>query len=482
MPAARRGRFEIALLVTVSFFAAACLADPPPHVVLITVDTLRADHCGAYGRPPLPTPAFDRIAAAGAVVERAYAPFGRTTQSLGSILTGLHPLRHGADGLGMPLPAENMTLAERFAAHGYRRGAFVSNLWIQPGRGFEQGFELFSNPPPRWERDSAPEITAEALAWARDAERSGEPIFLWVHYLDPHWPYEPPEPWAKRADPDWNGSFDLFQQIGDRRADDHPDAPTKGDVIFAADRLLTPREIEHVRRLYAAEVAATDAAVGTLLDGLQQAGILDDAVVVFTADHGESLGEHRYWFAHGEYLYDETLRVPLFVQAPGVPPGSRLAGNALSMDIYPTLLALAGLPPATAIDGVDLSGALRGAAPGPPADRLSLHLSDHVLVRDENPRTRVPGRAGRWCAARAGAEKLIEIPQADGSRSREFYDLASDPAEQRDRSGESPDVARLTALCAAVPNDGPAIEHSAEDRATAETLGYTGAGQRAPDR
>ncbi len=448
---------------------------PSPHIILITVDTLRVDHVGAYGAAPLPTPAFDSLGSAGAIVAHAYAPFGRTTQSLGSILTGLHPLHHGADGLGMTLGDENRTLSEILGEHGYRRGAFVSNLWIQKGHGFEQGFEVFTNPPERWEKDSAPQITGEALAWTKEALQRDAPVFLWAHYLDPHWPYEPPQRFAQLSDPTWEGPFDLFAKVSDARGDAAvPDGFTKGRVIFDADKILSARELEHVRRLYAAEVAATDAAVGDLLAGLKQLGVLDNAIVILTADHGESLGEHRYWFAHGEYLYDETLHVPMLIRAPNIPPGTRLEGNVLLMDLLPTVLTLAGFDPPPSLDGVSLAEPLRRGGTSTIAPRLSVHLADHVLVRAENPRREVPGRAGRWCAARESFDKLITIPTRSGSPTLEFYDLGADPHELHDRSAMRHDLTRFVDACAAVPTTGPESEIDPEKRDRAGSLGYVG--------
>lgn len=478
LPACQTLATRAVLMVLSLFSGSGCdwlSPHPPPHVILITVDTLRADHVGAYGQSPLPTPAFDSIGTAGAVVAQAFAPFGRTTQSLGSILTGLHPLKHGADGLGMTLADENHTLSEILGEHGYRRGAFVSNLWIQKGHGFEQGFDVFTNPPERWEKDSAPQITGEALAWTRDSLQHKQPVFLWAHYLDPHWPYEPPARFAQLADPSWDGSFDLFAKVSDARGNDAaPDGFTKGRVIFDADKILTPRELDHVRKLYAAEVAATDAAVGDLLAGLQQLGVLDNAIVVFTADHGESLGEHRYWFAHGEYLYDETLQVPMMIRAPGIPKATRVEGNVLLMDILPTILGLAGFEVPNALDGANLSDRLRGGGTVTVEPRLSIHLADHVLVRAENPRRQVAGRAGRWCAAREATEKLITIPLRSAPPQRELYDLGSDPLELHDLATMKPAPPRFVDACAAVPVTGPETVIDPENRERARSIGYVG--------
>ncbi|RMF75207.1 MAG: hypothetical protein D6738_04330 [Acidobacteria bacterium] len=439
-PARPLVRAALAAAAVLAFGSGACRGPERPPVILITIDTLRADAVGAWGGLGLPTPALDAIAAEGALFERAYAPIPRTTQGIATLLTGLHPLHHGADGLGMELPSRIETLAERFAAAGWSTAAFVSNVNLRPGLGYEQGFALYANPEVRWRGNSAASITSEALSWL-DARDDGGPPFLWVHYLDPHWPYTPPPEWEERADPGFRAPY----RIDERQA---AGELTKGRIIFEADRVMDARMIEHVRRLYVAEVAATDAAIGRLVDGLRERGLWERAIVVVTSDHGEALGEHRYWFAHGEYLYDDTCRVPLVIRAPGrVPAGRRIAGAASLEDVAPTLLSLAGLEPTAATDGLDLSSLLRSPGEAEIAAREMLHLGDFRLIHPENPRYHRPGRAGRWRALRAGRLKLVVVPGPDGGPDEvELYDLAADPAESANLANSRPDdVARLRA-------------------------------------
>ncbi|UCF68161.1 MAG: sulfatase [Acidobacteriota bacterium] len=408
----------------------------PRPIVLITIDTLRADHLGLYGGTGLATPHMDRIGREGAVVRTAYAPFGRTTQSVGTILTGLHPLRHGAFGLSHALPESVETVTERLRASGYATAAFVTNVHLRRGQGFEQGFSLFSNAPERWERDSAFAITREGLAWLSQ-RAADEPFFLWLHYLDPHWAYAPDPEWARRADTDWSGGFDLFERVRSRQL-------AKGEIIFSADEVLTAREIEHARRLYAAEVAQTDAAIGELVAGLEQLGLLERVILLLTADHGEALGDHRYWFAHGEMLYDDTLWVPLLIRAPGlVPAGTELIGTALLEDVAPTLLELAtGQDARGPHDGQSLADELGAGGRVRLGERTALHLTDHDFLHDENPRRYLPGLEGRWWAIRQGDWKLIRVPRGEGlAPEEELYNLALDPKERDDRLAHEPQIA-----------------------------------------
>ncbi|MDQ7006501.1 MAG: sulfatase [Acidobacteriota bacterium] len=408
----------------------------PPPVILVTIDTLRADHVGLSGVAPHPTPAMDRVGLEGAWAPMAVAPFGRTTQSVGTILTGLHPLHHGADGLGMVLPGEVTTLAEAFAAAGYRTGAFVSNVNLRSGLGFEQGFEVFSNSRARWKGDSAPALTREALAWI-DSLSNSEPFFLWVHYLDPHWPYTPPVEILRRTDPEGSGELDIFRRVEGGEL-------TKGQVIFFADEVMTSQAIERTRRAYQAEVVETDQALAALLRGLEQRDLLDGSILMLAADHGEAMGDHRYWFAHGEYLYDDTLRVPWALRAPRiVPAGTRLDGLVLLEDIAPTLAHLAQVDFPAEVDGLDLSLLLARGGVQSIEERPQIHLADHHLVHPENPRRPVPGRAGRWWALRRGPWKVIEIPQRDGGRTFELYNLQRDPEEAHDLAAEQTEQLRL---------------------------------------
>ena len=251
--------------------------------------------------------------------------------------------------------------------------------------------------------------------------------------------------------------------------------------MFEADRIMTSDEIEHTRRLYAAEILAADRAVGDLLDGLDAAGLLDGSVIGFTSDHGEALGgHHRYWFAHGEFLYDDTLRVPMAFRAPGVVPAETVvAENALLQDFAPTLLGLAGLPPLDRQDGVDLSPRLRGETGRAVAERVSVHFSDHLLVREQNPRRYLPGREGRWLALRHGSQKLIRIPTGTGEPNDELYDVSDDPEERTDLSQERPGlVAELSTILAERLRQFRPIVSEAEspepDLETLESLGYAG--------
>jgi arylsulfatase A-like enzyme len=426
-------RHRIATLAAALLLAlAACARAPRPSVVLITIDTLRADHLGCYGYTRPTSPHIDALARQSVLFEHAYTTLPRTTQSVASIMTGRYPKTHGARGLFSTLPDTNLTLAEILHARGYATAAVVSNTFLRPGQGFEQGFDVYDNPEERWDSDSAPAITTAAIRWL-DARHDDRPFFLWVHYLDPHWSYQPPAPWDTAFDPAFEGRFTLYDDIEAGRV-------SKGRVIFG--NVLSQREVDHVIALYDGEIAATDASVGTLLGRLD--GVPGPLLVALTADHGESLGEHGYHFAHGEYLYQPGLHVPLLLRYPGaIAPGTRTAGAAENVDVAPTILTLLGIDRMQGAEGRPLLQPARspdpvggGARFQPAPGRAITHAeSDFQLIHPENPRYYIPGPAGRWTSASDGHHKLIHIPHP-GGEIIELYDLDADPGETRNLAAD----------------------------------------------
>jgi len=469
------GRPAILLAVAVALVlvASACSRAPRPSVVLITIDTLRPDRLGCYGYDRKTSPHIDALARQSTLFERAYTSLPRTTQSIGSIMTGRHPRSHGARGLFSSLPAVNRTLAEILSEAGYETAAVVSNTFLRPGQGFEQGFDRYDNPERRWDADSAEEVTAAASAWL-DSRSGGGSFFLWVHYLDPHWRYEPPPPLDSTFDPDFAGPFTVYSDLDAGRL-------TKGQVIF--EDVVPARQAEHLKALYDGEIARTDAAVGVLLKRLER--VPESLLLVLTADHGESLGEHAYRFAHGEFLYESGLRIPLLMRFPGrLPEGARVPALAMNIDIAPTILTLVGVPGMQGVEGRPLLiPASAGSARFAPAPGRSLVVaeSDFQLIHPENPRYRIPGPAGRWTAASDGRYKLILIPRP-GGEDVEIYDLQEDPGETRDLASSvalSPVRARLLREVKKFADYGtgpllPPGEESLsdEDRARLRSLGY----------
>ncbi|MCG8592194.1 MAG: sulfatase-like hydrolase/transferase [Proteobacteria bacterium] len=332
--------------------AAGCSPKPsPPVVLLLTSDTLRSDRLGAYGSTLGLTPHLDALLEEATVFEAAYAPCSYTLPSASTILTGRYPEELGMLTNVSALRSGFPTLAEVFGLSGWRTGAVVSNYVLRRGTGVELGFELFDDTFPQLEanRDMperiGPDTTDAALALVDRLADSGQPVLLWVHYQDPHGPYLPGE--ARRA---------RYLEI-EREQPDGQRQLSVGKLGVGAipeyQLVAGEFEVAFYRAGYDGEVAWLDEEIGRLFDGLRARGLWSDTVVAFTADHGESLGETDYWFAHGEYLSDPLVRVPLAFRVPGRPP-ARVAEPVSLVDVFPTLLGYAGLPVLESYPGRDL--------------------------------------------------------------------------------------------------------------------------------
>jgi arylsulfatase A-like enzyme len=390
----------------------------PDNLLLVTVDTLRADRLGCYGRDPSLTPNLDRLASEGVLLEQVIVPIPRTTQSIASLMTGLHPVRHGARGLFSTLPESGgPTLAELLTEEGFESVAFTSNLVLRGGQGFERGFSLYDDPPARWVENGGRDSVEDALDWIET--KAPDRWFLWLHILDPHWPYEPPPPFDAPAGGITEEDVALFR--GDLSA-----GPAHQDRVFGG--FDDPSRLAHLTLLYDGETASTDAVIGSLVEGLNRLGQLEDTLVVVTSDHGEALGEHGYYFAHGEYLYEDSLRVPALMRSPGlIPAGRRLRRLVRLHDLMPTMLDLLAVEIPAGLDGVSRHAEILGEEEND-IEREIYMESDRDLLRPGNPKRFLPGYAGSWRGLRGEGWKVIRVPRPGGDL-WEAYDLRSDPDE-----------------------------------------------------
>ena len=392
--------------------AHAALERGPTPLVVILIDTLRADRLGSYGYDRPTTPHLDAFADAAVRFERCLAQ-STWTPSTASLLTGLYPSRHGATSPFLALDASHETLAELLRAQGYATAAIGSNPHIFGGTGFQQGFDTFVSPPVTDEKLGyvrAEELVDAALAWL-DAAPADQPTFLYLHLFDPHAPYAPPEPYRARFDRGERGAKDAWYML---RRGVHP------EDLSAADRA-------HFADLYDGEVAYADAQVGRLLAALD----LDETAVVVVSDHGEELFDHGGW-SHTPTLYDELVRVPLLVSFPSLRAAGR-GGTVVTelvqqVDLWPTLLDQLGLPARAELPGRSLLATALGA--GTPHDHGVSEVSE----------------LGRYKKAVVGGEmKYIRTwAPAEGE---ELFDLARDPRETEnvvaDRSAEAQALRRL---------------------------------------
>ena len=388
-------------------------------VVIVTLDTTRADYLSAYGAGRVGTPNLDRLAAEGVVFEQAMSVAPLTLPAHCSLFTGLLPPRHGVrDNAGDSLAADHGTLAKVLHARGFETAAFVGSLVLGAGRGLDVGFDVYHDgitkgrPSIGSLQRPADYVIDEALRWLEG--RRDTPFFLWVHLYDPHAPYDPPEPYrtAHRDDP------------------------------------------------YAGEIAFVDAQVGRLVDVLERRRLLDRTALVVLGDHGESLNEHGET-GHGIFIYQSVIRVPLIIRLPGVPP-RRVPDLTRIVDVMPTVLDLVAAPDVTT-DGVSLVGAMTGS-------RRSLDLEAYS-------ESLYPERFG-WSALRSlqdGRFKLIDAPRA------ELYDLQTDPAEQNNIYTQRPALAAvMTSRLSTLTREFASRHDVDDDRPTRETrerlaaLGYIG--------
>lgn len=380
------------------------------HVVLVTLDTVRADRIGAYGRVDADTPWIDALAARGTRFERAYAHVPITLPSHVTMMTGLLPPRTGVHANGQDATAPGVRfVAESFRDAGFRTVAAVGGFPVASAFPVARGFETFDDRFVDRRNPAALERRADAVVDAAVAALSGEDdrrTFLWVHVFDPHDPYEPPEPWA---------------------------------TTHAADP-------------YQGEIAAVDAALARLAHRLEPVLPAAETLWCVVADHGEALGDHGEP-THGFFLYEPTVRVPWILAGPGIPAG-RVVGTAVgTVDVAPTLLSAAGLETPAGLDGRD-----RGA--GPADDPPPVYLE-----------TELPRRNYGWAPLRAvvdGRFKWIDAPRP------ELYDLIDDPDESFNQAAEWPDeVAVLRDELARLRGTAVAPAATSADPRLA-SLGYVG--------
>jgi arylsulfatase A-like enzyme len=429
-------RFRMAFLAPLlAVVGTACRSEPPPpapetpvaqrpNVLLVTIDSLRADHLGCYGYRRATSRNLDRLAAEGAVFETAIAQAPWTLPSLASLHTSRLPAEVGAIHIDGRLAGHGVTAAELFRAAGFATAAFTVGAYTEPSRGFGQGFETYEN---RENTHLAAELNRLALDWV---DGNGKrPFFLWIHYFDVHADYAAPPP--------WNGLFD-----------DTPPVPEAAKIaqmmrVVAGSETLASGDLERIVTSYDREIAYTDAMLGELWRGLEQRGLAAGTALLVGADHGEGFLEHGL-LLHTLSIHDEFVRVPLVLRLPGrVPAGKRVAAQVRNLDVLPTLLELAGIPAPAGIRGRSLLPLLGGdasAAPGPAP--IHTDTSSHEAHYSKLGEIR-PGLFDTSFAIRTREAKLLHSARHDRYR---LYDLTGDPGEQRDvfadRGAEHADLRR----------------------------------------
>lgn len=390
------------------------------RILLLTADALRADALRMYRADAPPTPHLEELASRSVVFRNAYSASSWTLPSIGSLMTGLPPLTHQLTGTGVQLPSEFPTLAQRLREAGFATAAVVENTILDPSTNLLRGFDeyaafprrdrLLHEPlgrrvlrrlfPSRFPLGGSREVTATAREWLlRNWNRD---FFLWVHYYDPHVPYEPPAEFLPPHRPP--------ASIGTAFYD---------STHIRLGRMLTPRERSWIRMLYEAEVRFVDSEVGKLLNTLRELGLYDETLILFTSDHGEEFWEHG-GYEHGHALYEEVVHVPLMVKLPGATEGAVIDARVANWHLMPTVLDRVGARPAGPCAGSP-SLAVYFDPRGPNRRDQEILLSSLLYFQDQ---------VGFISGHRKFIRKLMDEKE-------ETYDLRRDPREQDPRAGET---------------------------------------------
>ncbi len=403
------------------------------HVLLLTVDTLRYDHLSVNGHPAATSPALDGLMKRGVIFDRALAPMARTTPSLTTVLTGRYPKGHRVRTLAGRLDKSIPTLATAAKKGGYSTVAVVTNKMLNRKRGLARGFDVYD--ASRDDRNAAATTAAaiEQLAKIDDDDKA----FVWVHYIDPHMPYRPAPELADAFDPEYDGKFkDGFGDFHSDVGHTYPIEYGKRKAVF--HNPLDEATTAHVKKLYAADVRGTDDAIADLLAFVGER-FGDDWTIVFTSDHGESQGEHDYYWDHGDYVWMPGLHVPLSVTLPAADPLYNKARNdqwVSLADVAPTLIELMDLDWNSPVEGRSLVPAISGErlVERPVfAEAGRSFFFDEVIGRSSND------VAGRFRTVIVGDHKLIWSPRVPETEYR-LFDLSSDPNEQTDIAADHSDV------------------------------------------
>jgi arylsulfatase A-like enzyme/Flp pilus assembly protein TadD len=376
---------SIAFIVTQGGTPALQAEEEKLNLLIITIDTLRADHTGIYGHDKIHTPYIDVLGQKGVLFTRAFSHVPLTLPSHCSLFTGNLPLHHGVRDNGYRLPDFNVTLAEILKKKNYRTAAFVGAFPLDSRFGLNKGFDVYddsygSTNPIRdlsFIERKAEVVNRRAINWITDNKENR--FFVWIHYFDPHAPYEPPSPYDN----------------------------------------------EYAGREYDGEIAYTDHVLGELLEKLDQLELTDKTLIILTSDHGEGLGEHKEK-THGIFIYDSTLRIPLIFSNPKILPENKVISDQIALiDVMPTVLDLMGWDPIPKTEGKSLKSVLSGKEILP--DR-ACYIESVAAMLDRNWAPLQGIRTKEW--------KYIDAPAP------ELYDLQRDPEENNNFVEERPEIAR----------------------------------------
>ncbi len=407
-------------------------------IVLVSIDTLRRDHVGAYGYPKPTTPRVDALARSGLLVEDAVSTSSWTLPAHLSLLTSVTPGVHGGTDLNHAFSHRVPTLPAILRKAGYATHAITSHLYVSSTYGLDDGFDRLD-----FYQDRKADDTAERAIDVLD--RVGDrPFFLFLHFYDAHWHYEPPEDRLRLFEKSYSGQVTGLWQDFSRRD----------------PKRLSTADVDHLKALYDGEIRFVDDSLGRVLDHMKRRGLDRGTLVFVTSDHGEEFLDHGSW-EHQKTLYEEVVRIPMLMAGPGI-AALRQKAQASILDVAPTLLAWAGLPPEPTFTGASLLAPLD--------DRETYGETDHTV--DKTHKLFLRAGQGRWKAV------LSLSPDATSLAHEEWYDLAADPGELR---SARPAPALADAIRARAidrwRNDrsgsaAPEVHLTEEQRERLRTLGY----------
>ncbi|MCP4605399.1 MAG: sulfatase-like hydrolase/transferase [Proteobacteria bacterium] len=318
-----------------------------PNVLLLTIDTLRADHLSSYGYPRRTSPNLDTLAKEGVLFKNAMCNWPKTTPSFASMLTGTYGRTNRVrGGCGKKLPMKFTTIAEVMLENGYRTGAVVNNanlgVEFQFNQGFQDHIEIWREPMPK----DCVTVTDQALKWLKQNHK--QDFFLWVHYISPHTQYRPAPPYDK-----------MF--VKDKMYNESPDRKlrvrnTYHKAIHKKNAYLEPhRNFSYYISQYDGEIAYVDSQAKRIFEALKELGVFEDTLIIISSDHGEELGEHGSYFEHGKFAYQTTMHVPLIISYPRhIPAGGVINNNLTLIDLFPTIVDYSGITPGDYLEGTSL--------------------------------------------------------------------------------------------------------------------------------
>ncbi len=463
-------------------------AVPPagaPNVLVVTLDTTRADRLGAYGNEKVDTRFFDQLAREGTLFTDTSAVAAVTGPSHSSMFSGNGPWEHGVLLNGVPIPEDRPLLAELLHDGGWNTGAFVSAYVLDGKLGFDRGFQVYDDDfgwfrgldgllparamamaSRRWHPDEVLERRSVdtvdlALQWLKNQDRTW---FAWVHLFDAHGPYEPPPP------------YDTRYYAGDPRDPAHHSMEqVTGVAPYLKASLEGITDVDYVISQYEGEISYNDSQLGRLIEAVDRRNTL----VVVIGDHGESLGEHGVWFNHGDDVYETSVHVPFVMRWPGrVPEGARVTSPVEGTDLAPTVLDLVGLPVPSTMSG--RSAAALAAGQGEPRAMAHSMCFDRQANQQERAAGRITAPRYRMAGIRGSGSRYV-YRELEGSAT--YFDLKADPLGVQDvlpTVSQSPEGLQLLdmlsvqarALLGGQATQRSAVDLSEEERARLEALGY----------